>query len=150
MIGHAGGCRAHTNRRLSRSHPSPLHHPTPPHALHPHNPQAFSHDSKKAYFVVLRPKPERSNLMIVDLTTLQIKKEIHGIARDLQSAVTSIDGKLLFLISGGFQRFESTLFVLDTETDTPLGFVPAPGGHHDIALVPRTVADMKYTRAVCM
>jgi len=28
----------------------------------------FSHDSKKAYFVVLRPKPERSNLMIVDVS----------------------------------------------------------------------------------
>jgi hypothetical protein len=124
----------------------PLWRGTFPNPFH----MAFSHDSKKAYFVVLRPKPERSNLMIVDLETLQIKKEIHGIARDLQSAVTSMDGKYLFVISAGFQKFESGLFVLDIETDTPLGFVPAPGGHHDIALIPRTVGDMKYTRAICM
>jgi hypothetical protein len=34
--------------------------------------------------------------------------------------------------------------------DEPLGFFPAPGGHHDITLVPKTVSDMKYTRAICM
>ena len=74
----------------------------------------------------------------------------HGIGRDLQSAVTSMDGRFLFIISAGFQKFESGLFVLDIATDTPLGFIPAPGGHHDIALIPRAVSDMKYTRAICM
>jgi hypothetical protein len=40
--------------------------------------------------------------------------------------------------------------VLDIETDEPLGFIPAAGGHHDLAVVPRTVKDMIYTRAICM
>jgi hypothetical protein len=104
----------------------------------------------KAYFVVARPAPERSNLMIVDLKKLKITKEIQGIARDMQSIVTSMDGKFVFIITAGFQRFESSLFVLDAVNDKPLGFIPMPGGHHDLALIPRTVQDMKYTRAISM
>jgi len=61
-----------------------------------------------------------------------------------------MDGKFLLIVTGGFQKFASGIFVLDIETDTPLGFIPAPGGHHDIGVVPRTVADMKYTRAISM
>ncbi|KAF8073208.1 hypothetical protein HT031_000869 [Scenedesmus sp. PABB004] len=111
---------------------------------------AFSHDSKKAYFVVLRPPPQRSNLMVVDMVSFHIIKEIQGITPDMQSAVTTMDGKYLLIVTAGFQRFASGVFVLDIERDEPLGFFPAPGGHHDIALVPTTVADMKYTRAICM
>jgi len=39
---------------------------------------------------------------------------------------------------------------MEIETEEVVGFLPAPGGHHDIALVPRTVQDMKYTRAIAM
>lgn len=42
------------------------------------------------------------------------------------------------------------LLLQDIEKDEPLGFFPAPGGHHDLALVPTHVSDMKYTRAICM
>lgn len=250
------------------SYPNPFH-------------MSFSHDSKKGYFVVLRPAPreqlrqqakaahlpvhpkltahhvccssssvgpplvlmcsaahlafvyptpqtpERSNLMIVDMETFHIIKEIQGITQDmqvreplchrvtvveyyhaackppgtglraccpvlcvsqsgvaaapvaadfllplllltptcmlpavlccrtlsaqmLQSIVTTMDGKYLLIVTAGFQRFASGVFVLDIERDEPLGFIPAPGGHHDIALVPTTVEDMKYTRAICM
>lgn len=110
----------------------------------------FSHDSKKGYFVVLRPKPERSNLMVVDMENFHIIKEIQGITQDMQSVTTTMDGKYLVIVTAGFQRFASGLFVLDMETDEPLGFLPAPGGHHDMGIIPRTVADMKYTRAISM
>lgn len=111
---------------------------------------AFSHDSKKGYFIVLRPPPQRSNLMVVDLVNFHIKKEIQGITQDMQSAVTTMDGKYLLIVTAGFQRFASGVFVLDIEKDEPLGMFPAAGGHHDIALVPSKVSDMKYTRAICM
>jgi hypothetical protein len=88
--------------------------------------------------------------MVVDMEDFHIIKEIQGITQDMQSIVTSMDGKYLFIITAGFQKFASGLFVLDIETDEPLGFVPAPGGHHDLALVPSSVKDMIYTRAICM
>lgn len=122
-----------------------------PRSLYP-NPfhMAFSHDSKTALFVVLRPKPQRSNLMVVNLETMHIVKELQGVARDMQSIVTSMDGRFAYIITGGFQRFESSLLVFDMETLEVLGSLPAPGGHHDLALVPQTVEQMKYTRAICM
>lgn len=110
----------------------------------------FDHESKFAFFVVLRPRPQRSNLMIVSLEKLQIVKEIQGVARDMQSIVTSMDGKYAYIITGGFQRFESSLLVLDMATFEILGSLPAPGGHHDLALIPQTVEQMRFTRAICM
>lgn len=94
--------------------------------------------------------PERSNLMVVDMETFHIIKEIQGITQDMQSVVTTMDGKFLLIVTAGFQRFASGVFVLDIEHDEPLGFIPAAGGHHDLALVPTTVEDMIYTRAICM
>lgn len=88
--------------------------------------------------------------MIVDLQSFHIIKEIQGITQDMQSAVTTMDGKYLLIVTAGFQRFASGVFVLDIEKNEPLGFFPAPGGHHDLALVPTHVSDMKYTRAICM
>ena len=38
--------------------------------------------------------------------------------------------------------------VVDIASDTVLGFVPAPGGRHDLAVVPGTVVDMVNTRIV--
>lgn len=88
--------------------------------------------------------------MVVNLQTMQIVKELQGVARDMQSIVTSMDGKFAYIITGGFQRFESSLLVFDMETLEVLGSLPAPGGHHDLALVPQTVDQMIYTRAICM
>jgi len=55
---------------------------------------------------------ERSNLMIVDLQSFHIIKEIQGITQDMQSAVTTMDGKYLLIVTAGFQRFASGVFVL--------------------------------------
>jgi hypothetical protein len=55
---------------------------------------------------------ERSNLMIVDLDDFHIIKEIQGISQDMQSAVTTMDGKYLLIVTAGFQRFASGVFVL--------------------------------------
>jgi hypothetical protein len=46
------------------------------------------------------------------LQKFQIIEEIQGITQDMQSAVTTMDGKYLLIVTGGFQRFASGVFVL--------------------------------------
>lgn len=49
-----------------------------------------------------------------------IKKEIQGITQDMQSAVTTMDGKYLLIVTAGFQRFASGVFVLVSQHSAAL------------------------------
>ena len=71
----------------------------------------LAHDASKAYFAVLRPPPQKANLMVVDLKRMQILKEIHAITHDLRSMATTMNGKYLLIIFGGFHCFMSALTV---------------------------------------
>ena len=120
-----------------KRYPSPFH-------------MAFTPDSKKMYLVVLNPAPGRSGIMVVDTATWTPIKELQNITQDMQSCTVTPDGKFLLVAVGGFQRYASGVFVLDVENDEPVGFVPNPGGHHDLTLVPTSVDQLKFSRSCAM
>ncbi len=120
-----------------KRYPSPFH-------------MAFTPDSKKMYLVVLSPAPSRSGIMVVDTETWQPIKEIQNITQDMQSCTVTADGQFLLVAVGGFQRYASGLFILDTKTDEPVGFIPNPGGHHDLTLVPTDVSQLRFSRSCSM
>ena len=120
-----------------KRYPSPFH-------------MAFTPDSKKMYLVVLNPAPGRSGIMVVDTATWTPIKELQNITQDMQSCTVTPDGKFLLVAVGGFQRYASGVFVLDVEKDEPVGFVPNPGGHHDLTLVPTSVDQLKFSRSCAM
>lgn len=51
-------------------------------------------------------------------------------------------GKYALFVMAGFQRYASGILVLEIATEEVVGFMPAPGGHHDIALVRHVMACM--------
>jgi len=120
-----------------KRYPSPFH-------------MAFTPDSKKMYLVVLNPAPGRSGIMVVDTATWTPIKELQNITQDMQSCTITPDGKFLLVAVGGFQRYASGVFVLDVEKDEPVGFIPNPGGHHDLTLVPTSVDQLKFSRSCAM
>jgi len=120
-----------------KRYPSPFH-------------MAFTPDSKKMYLVVLNPAPGRSGIMVVDTETWTPIKELQNITQDMQSCTVTPDGKFLLVAVGGFQRYASGVFVLDVEKDEPVGFVPNPGGHHDLTLVPTNVDQLRFSRSCAM
>ena len=120
-----------------KRYPSPFH-------------MAFTPDSKKMYLVVLNPAPGRSGIMVVGTATWTPIKELQNITQDMQSCTVTPDGKFLLVAVGGFQRYASGVFVLDVENDEPVGFVPNPGGHHDLTLVPTSVDQLKFSRSCAM
>jgi DNA-binding beta-propeller fold protein YncE len=120
-----------------KRYPSPFH-------------MAFTPDSKKMYLVVLNPAPGRSGIMVVDTATWTPIKELQNITQDMQSCTVTPDGKFLLVAVGGFQRYASGVFVLDVENDEPVGFVPNPGGHHDLTLVPTSVDQLRFSRSCAM
>ena len=77
-------------------------------------------------------------------------KEIQNITQDMQSCTVTADGQFLLVAVGGFQRYASGLFILDTKTDEPVGFIPNPGGHHDLTLVPTDVSQLRFSRSCSM
>jgi hypothetical protein len=120
-----------------KRYPSPFH-------------MAFTPDGKKMYLVVLSPAPSRSGIMVVDTATWTPIKELQNITQDMQSCSVIPDGKLLLVAVGGFQRYASGVFVLDVEKDEPVGFLPNPGGHHDLTLVPTSVDQLRFSRSCAM
>jgi hypothetical protein len=120
-----------------KRYPSPFH-------------MAFTPDSKKMYVVVLNPAPGRSGIMVVDTATWTPIKELQNITQDMQSCTITPDGKFLLVAVGGFQRYASGLFVLDIAKDEPVGFIPNPGGHHDLTLVPTSVEQLRFSRSCAM
>ncbi len=109
----------------------------------------FTPDAKKLYLVILYPAPAKSGVMVIDTETWKIRKEIQNIAPDVESITITPDGRYVVGITGGFQRYRSMVYFIDTRTDELVGFMPSPGGHHDLSLVPRSVDELRWSRS-CM
>jgi hypothetical protein len=107
----------------------------------------FSMDSSKLYLSILHPSPAYSGIMVVDTKTWTILKEIQGIGPDLQTPAITYDGKYVLTPFSGFQRQSSGIAVIDTSTDTLVGILPSPGGHHDCVIIPTKLEHMKHTRS---
>jgi hypothetical protein len=107
----------------------------------------FSMDGSKLYLSILHPSPARSGVMVVDTNTWTIKKEIQGIGPDMQTLAVTYDGKYVVGVFSGFQRLESGIAFIDTETDELVGIWPSNGGHHDCVIIPKELEHMKHTRS---
>jgi len=107
----------------------------------------YSIDGTKAFITILRPKPMKSDLVIVDTKTWKIIKKFRNIGVDCQTSCTTYDGKYAILIFSGFQRMESGAFVFRQDTLEQVGYMPNFGGHHDCVIVPSTVEQLKFSRS---
>ena len=110
----------------------------------------FSVDGKKVYFTLLRPAPADSSVVVVDTRTWKILKQIDDVGPDAQTLAVTYDGKYVFAIFSGFQRYSSGIFVIDARTDEPVGYLPSAGGHHDCVIVPRTNAELRNSRSTTL
>lgn len=107
----------------------------------------YSIDGTKCFFTVLRPKPMRSDVVVVDTATWRIVKKFRNVGVDCQTTCTTYDGKYALVIFSGFQRMESGVFVFRQDTLEQVGYMPNYGGHHDCVIVPSTVEQLKNSRS---
>jgi len=107
----------------------------------------YSIDGTKCFFTVLRPKPMRSDVVVVDTRTWKIIKKFRQIGVDAQTTCTTYDGKYAIVIFSGFQRMEAGAFVFRQDTLEQIGYMPNFGGHHDCVIVPSKVEELKYSRS---
>jgi thiocyanate desulfurase len=110
----------------------------------------FSTDSKKVYCTLLRPAPANSSVVVIDAENWKILKQIDDVGPDAQTLAVTYDGKYVLTIFSGFQRYSSGIFILDAQTDEPIGFMPSAGGHHDCVIVPRTNAELLNSRCTTL
>jgi hypothetical protein len=110
----------------------------------------FSIDGTKMFVSVLRPKPARSDVVVVETRSWKVIKKFRNVGVDSQTMAMTYDGKYVMQIFSGFQRMESGAFVFRQDTLEPVGYMPNFGGHHDCVIVPRTVEDMKFSRCCCV
>jgi len=107
----------------------------------------FSIDGTKCFFTVLRPKPMKSDVVVVDTRSWKIIRKFRNIGVDAQTTCTTYDGKYAIVIFSGFQRMESGAFVFRQDTLEQVGYMPNFGGHHDCVIVPSTVDQLKFSRS---
>ncbi|MCY2938954.1 MAG: hypothetical protein NTV55_11430 [Planctomycetota bacterium] len=107
----------------------------------------YSIDGSKCFFTVLRPKPMKSDLVVVDTATWKVLKKFRNVGVDTQTLATTYDGKYGFVIFSGFQRLETGSFVFRQDTLEQVGYLPNFGGHHDCVIVPSTVDQLKFSRS---
>jgi thiocyanate desulfurase len=107
---------------------------------------AFSIDGSKMFVSILRPKPARSDVVVVDTKTWKIIKTFSNVGVDCQTMAVTYDGKYVIQIFSGFQRLEAGAFVFRQDTLEEVGYMPNFGGHHDCVIVPRTVEELKFSR----
>lgn len=107
----------------------------------------YSIDGTKCFFTVLRPKPMKSDVVVVDTKTWKIIKKFRNVGVDCQTTCTTYDGKYAIVIFSGFQRMEAGAFVFRQDTLEQVGYMPNFGGHHDCVIVPATVDQLKYSRS---
>jgi hypothetical protein len=107
----------------------------------------YSIDGTKCFFTVLRPKPMKSDVVVVDTKTWKIIKKFRNIGVDAQTTCTTYDGKYAVVIFSGFQRMEAGAFVFRQDTLEQVGYMPNFGGHHDCVIVPSTVEQLKFSRS---
>jgi DNA-binding beta-propeller fold protein YncE len=89
-------------------------------------------------------------VVVVDTQTWKILKQIDDVGPDAQTLAVTYDGKYVFAIFSGFQRYSSGIFVLDAQTDEPVGFLPSAGGHHDCVIIPRTNMELRNSRSTTL
>jgi hypothetical protein len=107
----------------------------------------FSVDGRYCFFSVLRPKPAKSDVVVVDTSSWKIVKEFKEVGADCQTQHVTYDGKYVIQIFSGFQRMESGAFVFEQQPPfNPVGYIPNFGGHHDCVIVPSTVDQLKFSR----
>jgi hypothetical protein len=107
----------------------------------------YSIDGTKCFITILRPKPMKSDLVVVDTKTWKIIKKFRNIGVDCQTSCTTYDGKYAAVIFSGFQRMESGAFIFRQDTLEQVGYMPNFGGHHDCVIVPSTVEQLKFSRS---
>ena len=107
----------------------------------------FSIDGTKCFVTVLRPKPMKSDLVVLDTKSWKIIKKFRNIGVDAQTSCTTYDGKYAMVIFSGFQRMEAGAFVFRQDTLEQVGYMPNFGGHHDCVIVPSTVDQLKFSRS---
>lgn len=107
---------------------------------------AYSVDGSKMFVSVLRPKPAKSDVVVVDTKTWKIIKTFRNVGVDSQTMHVTYDGKYVLQIFSGFQRMEAGAFVFRQDTLEPVGYMPNFGGHHDSVIVPSKVEELKYSR----
>jgi hypothetical protein len=107
----------------------------------------FSIDGAKCFFTVLRPKPMKSDVYVVDTRSWKVLKKFRNVGVDTQTTATTYDGKYALIIFSGFQRMESGSFVFRQDTLEEVGYMPNFGGHHDSVIVPSKVEELKFSRS---
>lgn len=107
----------------------------------------FSVDGSKMFLSVLRPKPAKSDVVVVDTKTWKIIKTFPNVGVDCQTMHVTYDGKFVLQIFSGFQRMEAGAFVFRQDTLDPVGYMPNFGGHHDCVIVPSKVEELKWSRS---
>ena len=106
----------------------------------------YSVDGSKMFLSVLRPKPAKSDVVVVDTKTWKIIKTFRNVGIDCQTMHVTYDGKYVLQIFSGFQRMEAGVFVFRQDNLDPVGYMPNFGGHHDSVVVPSTVEELKWSR----
>jgi hypothetical protein len=107
----------------------------------------FSVDGKYCFFSVLRPKPAKSDVVVVDTSTWKIIHEFKNVGVDCQTQHVTYDGKYVVQIFSGFQRMESGAFIFQQHPPfAPVGYMPNFGGHHDCVIVPSKTDELKFSR----
>lgn len=106
----------------------------------------FSVDGSKMFLSVLRPKPELSDVVVIDTKTWKIIKTFSNVGPDCETMHVTYDGKYVLQIFSGFQRLASGVFVFTQDTLEPVGYGPNFGGHHDCVIVPSKAEELKYSR----
>jgi hypothetical protein len=107
----------------------------------------FSVDGHYCFFSVLRPKPAKSDVAIVDTKTWKIVEKHREVGVDCQTQHVTYDGKYVIQIFSGFQRMESGAFVFEQKPPfKKVGYMPNFGGHHDCVIVPSKPEELKFSR----
>jgi hypothetical protein len=106
----------------------------------------FSSDGTKMFLSVLRPKPMKSDVVVVSTKNWQIIKTFRNVGVDSQTMHVTYDGKYVIQIFSGFQRMEAGAFVFRQDTLDEVGYMPNFGGHHDCVVVPKSVDELKWSR----
>jgi len=108
----------------------------------------FSVDGRYCFFSVLRPKPARSDVVVVDTKTWDIVQKHREVGADCQTQHVTYDGKYVIQIFSGFQRMESGAFVFEQTPPSfkKVGYMPNFGGHHDCVIVPSKADELRFSR----
>lgn len=107
----------------------------------------FGPGAEKFYMTLYWPTHRpRGIVAVVDTATWKVVKQIE-VGSDIHTLAATYDGKYIVGVFSGHQTTESGLFILDARTDELVGYLPSPGGHHDCVIIPRTNADLRYSRS---